>query len=324
MLSRILLPLDGSPRAERAIPLVETLAQAFGADVILVRVVEGESASLNRWTDPVHWRLERAEATTYLEGVGARLREAGVHVDLDVGVGRPAEEILEITRARRVELLVLTSHGLGDATGVHLAGTAHKVLAGAETSVLLVPVDADEVHPGERPTRIVVPVDGSPRGEWAVGLAAIVARFSGARLEVAFVIQEPEAPRGRSGERVRALAKQFVDASRDCAREYLVALVDRLSASDLKIFTRVETASGGGCRLGQRLASQGSDTLLVLGCCMGTDQGHLYGIASAALSEGCGSPLLLLRTAPLPDPSPLKPVPARSRWSTRRRPASTE
>ena len=39
MLKRILVPLDGSPRAERAIPVAARLAQASGGSIILVRVV---------------------------------------------------------------------------------------------------------------------------------------------------------------------------------------------------------------------------------------------------------------------------------------------
>jgi hypothetical protein len=78
MFKRIMVPLDGSELAERALPHAEYLAKTSGATLYLVRAVEppaavrthGLGAPVNVYADVIG--AQRQEAVEYLNGVGAR------------------------------------------------------------------------------------------------------------------------------------------------------------------------------------------------------------------------------------------------------------
>ena len=76
MFNRILVPLDGSTLAERAIPHAEQFARIFGASIILLQVLEPTSYHENpKAVDPLSWQIRKAEADVYMQGIAARTRE---------------------------------------------------------------------------------------------------------------------------------------------------------------------------------------------------------------------------------------------------------
>src|SRR5512135_1778825 len=76
MFNRILVPLDGSTLAERAIPDAEQFARIFGASIILLQVLEPTSYHENpAAVDPLSWQIRKAEADMYLRGIAARISE---------------------------------------------------------------------------------------------------------------------------------------------------------------------------------------------------------------------------------------------------------
>src|SRR5947199_10402518 len=85
MFKRILVPLDGSGRAERALPIAAHLARASGGSILLVRVVSTEPASLP--SAPARPLLiqtvgeaDRTLAESYLAGVAGSDLLAGIPV----------------------------------------------------------------------------------------------------------------------------------------------------------------------------------------------------------------------------------------------------
>ncbi len=76
MFNRILVPLDGSTLAERAIPHAEQFARIFGSSIILLQVLDPTSFHENpKPVDPLSWQIRKAEADMYMNGIAARLRE---------------------------------------------------------------------------------------------------------------------------------------------------------------------------------------------------------------------------------------------------------
>ena len=104
MLSSILVPLDGSTLAERALPYAEALARPSGARVVLVRAVPG---------DREHGTESEAEARDYLNGLAARLAERVGVVETAVPHGAAAEAIVEEARRQGSDLIVMATHGRG-------------------------------------------------------------------------------------------------------------------------------------------------------------------------------------------------------------------
>lgn len=311
MMGRILLPLDGSARAGWAIPYVTAVARAFGSDVVLLRVVEGGPPGVMS-PDPVEWRLERGEALSYLEEVKADFVRADIPVDIDVGVGQPAEAILEAARARRADLIALTTHGRGEALGVALAGTAHKVISGAGPSVLVLPASSEREAPGLR--RIVVGLDGSPRGEWALCVATTLARTSGVPLVLVHVVPSPEILDVGDTEHVQRLARELVDTTREAADIYLAGLISRIQAPDLRLSSRVIAADTAVARVLGRVTTEEPGSLLVLsarGSAPANDR--TYGSVALALVGSGEHPVLVLRDRPASSESPPERAPDRAR-----------
>lgn len=119
MFQRILVPLDGSARAENAIPVAALLARASAASLVIVRVALIPIES-TRWRSPVvpadviqHDIDEKLEEVkTYLEHVAVSSELAGLTVETQVLVGSNAAHcILAEVEWLHVDLLILSSHG---------------------------------------------------------------------------------------------------------------------------------------------------------------------------------------------------------------------
>jgi nucleotide-binding universal stress UspA family protein len=308
MLERIMVALDGSRLAEQTLSFASTLARAFDAEIVLLRVVETPSGTPGRALDSFHWRMERTESIAYLEGIKRRLNEQGVSVDLDVTAGRACEEILEMARAREVDLLVLASHGVGGLSEFRMASTAQKVVFAAETSVLIVP--ARESLAEEAPFEtVLVPVDCTPHSDWAVTIAARLARSRGAELVVLHVVREPRLLEPHGTARERQIVDEIVTLNRGAASRYMEALTRRLESPDLKVRTIVDVAVEVAPVL-ERHATAEASPLLVLSARGSSrfDDGPYGGLVAVMLAN-TGYPVLVLR-------EPSRRRPSLRRWSS--------
>ena len=118
---RILVPLDGSQRAECVLPVVDLLATTSGADVLLVHVVQPSemprrvplSAQETRLVREIVDR-NRAEADQYLEALLARL-PTRARARVLVG-GHVASLLHEVAEKEDADLIVLSAHGYSGQT----------------------------------------------------------------------------------------------------------------------------------------------------------------------------------------------------------------
>ena len=142
-LRRLLLPLDGSALAEDAIPLATLLAKTFGAELILLRVLDLPLPTLEVKYPENHWVREAMqanfrEAQRYLDDQGMLLNDAGVRVRTIVRDGSPAEDILATATDEAVDLIVISSHGKGGPSPWTSGSVADKVMQHSRCPVLLV------------------------------------------------------------------------------------------------------------------------------------------------------------------------------------------
>lgn len=182
MFHRILVPLDGSRRAEMATPAAARLARASHGTVMLMRSIVPLTPYGPYVTSPsgppaVQGSQERDAVLMYLQEVAQSEALAGVHTSIYVTEGSAADSILTMSQSEKADLIAVCAHG---ATGYHrwkLGGVTQHVVRHAVAPVLLLP----DPSPGSAPDaivdqlagvrRILVPLDGSMLAETAIPLA---------------------------------------------------------------------------------------------------------------------------------------------------------
>ncbi len=178
MYTHLLVPLDGSERAERALPVAERIARYSGSRMTLLQVVS-RPAPLSGLYMPqaptASWiEQDAASARTYLTHIADWPLLHGLSVEIKVEIGSPAEDIAAVAEAAGVDLIVLCSHGRTGAARWLAGSIAERVSRQVSIPVLVlrehgpVPSIADIRH--DRPVlmRALVPLDGSSFAEEAL------------------------------------------------------------------------------------------------------------------------------------------------------------
>jgi nucleotide-binding universal stress UspA family protein len=192
---RILIPLDGSSAAEKALIYALYIARVFPAEFTLLRVIAESDNETPAGRDSIDFALWRHQAQEYLDGLLAAHASPEVTFRCEVAEGNPAETIVQFMRRTKPDLLVLTRYGHGNAQDFGTGGTAQKVLLSTDCSVMLLdpgkPVDPDlSFH------RILVSVDENKDSDCAVAVAAMIADIHSAKLVLLQIIEQPHLPRG--------------------------------------------------------------------------------------------------------------------------------
>jgi len=191
MIQRILVPLDGSSLAERALPYAAFLARAPQARLVLLRAVEAHALTGRGRAKARIAAMQEAEE--YLDRIAAPLRERGLTIDTTVPYGNAPDAIADEIAFREINLVAMATHGRGGLGRFVYGSVAARVLSDAEVPVLL--VRAWEERPGgsfEHSPRIVVPLDGSRFAEAALPVARDVAAALGGQLTLVQAVAPPE------------------------------------------------------------------------------------------------------------------------------------
>jgi nucleotide-binding universal stress UspA family protein len=139
-MKNVLVPVDGSPAADRAVAHAIAMARRTGDIRIVLLNVQHTLPPLHRHgllSDTVRSELRHSGEH---EAGGARrlLDEAGILYDFTVVFGHPAEVILRACDEHGCEGIVMGTRGLGEMQHLMLGSTAYKVLQGAQVPVTLV------------------------------------------------------------------------------------------------------------------------------------------------------------------------------------------
>lgn len=301
MFAKVLVPLDGSPLGELAIPHAASVALAFGAKLLLLRVIPVRQRGGAVPMDIIDRRLGHAEAGAYLDALAAELRDRGLTVDSEVTEGQPAEQIIEALRRHEADLVVLTSHGQSGCTEFPISGTAHKIVSCAGISVLMVP--APERAPSGVPSgtayrRILVGLDGSHRGDWALGPAVTLARQAGAELVLAHVVQVPETVEKPRPAELREAADQLVRLNRQAALRHLAQVKARLESPEVHVRTRVEVSRCVPETLADLAEAERADLVVLTAHGTSISTHRLYGAIAVQVLAEAQRPLLVAQDVP--------------------------
>jgi len=148
---RILVPLDGSPLSERALPVATALAQKFGSEILLLRVLDipNPTPPVSQPEVTIGWvREARAqaheEAQTYLDARQQEVYRQGFEVRALRRDRSPAEDILQVASSEKIDLIVMSAHGQGGLARWTFGSVADKVARHSPCPVLLVRYDSPE------------------------------------------------------------------------------------------------------------------------------------------------------------------------------------
>ena len=145
-LSRILVPLDGSPLAESVLPYVEELARAMSLEVILVRVMRlpstarPYSATLLYYGEHVDVDvLIQKRCEEYLRATAETLQEKGLRVTWRVLKGAVARAIDQLAREIPHDIVIIATHGRSGIRRWRLGSVAEAVVRSSGDPVLIMP-----------------------------------------------------------------------------------------------------------------------------------------------------------------------------------------
>ncbi len=144
LISRILLPLDGSEAGEAAITRVKELKSRLEAEVILLGVVPtGQHIRTVGGLDYIlfpeqEMEAYKAEAKEYLDKVYKRLKRGKGELKMEIRAGEVTKEILDYARKKRVSLIAIASHGHSGMTKWVFGSTAKKIIEDSPIPVLVV------------------------------------------------------------------------------------------------------------------------------------------------------------------------------------------
>jgi nucleotide-binding universal stress UspA family protein len=223
--SSILVPLDGSPLAEAALPYAVALATATGDSLCLFAVAEQQDAgrfTSERALAEEVLRERKERLTLYLAEVAAREALAALRVEQQVVTGEAVAQILAAANADSVSMTVLATRGRSGLQRLLLGSVADKVMRLNSRPTLVVrPSESETGVAPLRLARIMTPLDGSPRAEAALEPAARYARALGAMLLLVRAVQPLEALVGSERN-----TDDFADADKQQDRAALAYLTD--------------------------------------------------------------------------------------------------
>ena len=142
MYHKILVPLDGSKRAERILPHVEELAKRYKAKVIFMQVVENkavmapEGAFINLTEKEFHQAKKAAES--HLTAIQGEFRDKNIESRTHVIYGPAVEGIIHIAAQEGVDLIALASHGRGGLSRVFYGSVAAGLLHRVDRPLLII------------------------------------------------------------------------------------------------------------------------------------------------------------------------------------------
>ncbi len=138
MYNTILVPLDGSKRAERVLEHVEHLALRYDAQVVLLKVIR---TRLEKTTGMLTTRevegLKR-DAESYLTLLQESLREKGIDARICIEYTPVVKTIFEVADRERVDLIAICSHGRSGEGRIFYGSVAAGILNHADRPLLII------------------------------------------------------------------------------------------------------------------------------------------------------------------------------------------
>jgi nucleotide-binding universal stress UspA family protein len=296
MFRDILVPLDGSALAERALPYARLLAGGTGR-LQLMR------ATMGRW-HPGFAGIEAQDANfdevqQYLARIASEVELTGGRASYHVQVASPAEAIRQ--EAPLADSVVMVTHGRHGLDRLIHGSVAEDVLRQDGVPVFLVPARCARAWLRSGPADVLVPLDGSALGEAAIGPAVELA----ARLSTGLILLQACEPFGATWYGSDLAIPPDLEPLEEQARGYLDSVAGSLRERGLSVTTRVIVGSAVGAVLA--MAAHGQVAAIAMATHGRTGlAATLMGTVSSLVARHASVPVMVTRPALLGARQPLR------------------
>jgi nucleotide-binding universal stress UspA family protein len=137
----VLVPIDFSATADRALAYAITLAHQLQARLTLLHVLDMTPVTMDEMTPAVaalYLETQESEAQRLLEASRARVQRAGLQGESLLVQGTPTQTILDTAGAQGVDLIIMGTHGRTGLARVFLGSVADYVVRQGPCPVLVV------------------------------------------------------------------------------------------------------------------------------------------------------------------------------------------
>ena len=149
MYKKILVPLDGSHRAEAILPHAQQISAQFNSELVFVQVLElSHMVNLSKTDEKTYQALPHLseqemrdrviEAQRYLSDMVKMAAESGIVSRFRIAYGPIASSIINIAVEEEVDLIAMASHGCGGLQGIYYGSVAAGVLQRVDRPLLIV------------------------------------------------------------------------------------------------------------------------------------------------------------------------------------------
>lgn len=295
MFRRIVVPLDGSPLAEKALLHVLQVASPSSTELVLVNVIETYrySAATMEMAPIDVLSYVRSGIDAYMEEQRCQLEAQQYTVRTRILEGDAAEGILGVADAINADLILMTTHGRSGVARWALGSVAERVLHHAKQPVWLVRENTRVISWHDM-RRILVPLDGTAAAEQVLDQAQGLAQQAGAELLLLRVVPELDDANRRILFENESTAQTTLASWRIHAEHYLADVAQSLQESGVS--TRTLTTSGAPVRsMLDIVAAENVDCIVMATHArLGIDR-LLQGSVAAEILRHCGCPMLLTR-----------------------------
>lgn len=251
MFNKILVPLDGSKLAEKALPYAEELATDFGSKVTLLSAGAPEDTPQH---DEYFAYLKKASATLAEDFKNSKVKaEVNTAITGNAGMTNDvAAEILDYADKQDFNMIIMATHGRTGITRWVLGDNANKV-ARAFTCPLLLIRAKNDVPKTVQIKKILVPLDGSKESEAVLPFAEAFASKTKAEIsllhivEMLYTVTAYPAAAGYGGAGIVRVpyTPEEMKPSIDVGEKYIKSVSAKLAEKGFSNKTEVRAGTGG-------------------------------------------------------------------------------
>ncbi len=233
MINKILVPLDGSELAERALPYAREVARRSNAEILLLTSI----LPVGIWdatASAINWEREEQLAQKYLDDHSRRLQGDGLRARVKRLHGDPAAAVLHTAGQEGIDLIAMSSHGRSGITRWLFGSVADRIIQSSSVPLLVIRPDDDAPAASPAFAKILVPLDGSAVAARVLPFVEEIAHLFGASLLLFHAVAPVSAYPGFETVNPQ-IGGQALEEMQARARELLSGTGQELQARGLKV-----------------------------------------------------------------------------------------